>query len=113
MADENQVYFSHRQPKLVVRVAHKFYYGSTLYIIMRSAKFKTFYGTFYKHCYIATNNIPFGRSYIFAGLVGVRKVASADNRSIFYRACTKFVTRFASKINCSKTVKNRKNPFFF
>ena len=27
---------------------------------------------------------------------GVRKVASADNRSIFYRACAKFVTRFAS-----------------
>ena len=53
MADEKQVYF-HRQPKLVVRVAHKFYYGSTLYIIMRSAKFKTLYGTFYKYCYIAT-----------------------------------------------------------
>ena len=33
-------------------------------------------------------------------LVTVQKVASADNRSIFYRACTKFVTGFASKINC-------------
>ena len=72
----------------------------------------------------------------------VRKVASADNRSIFYRACAKFVTRFASKINrhglssngasfagikkiattlicyarltqCSKPVKHRKNPFFY
>ena len=55
MGDEKQVYFSHRQPKLVERVAHKLYYGSTLYIIMRSAKLKTLYGTFYKHCYIATN----------------------------------------------------------
>ena len=72
----------------------------------------------------------------------MRKVASADNRSIFYRACAKFVTRFASKINrhglssngasfagikkiattlicyarltqCSKPVKHRKNPFFY
>ena len=111
MADEKQVYF-HRQPKLVVRIAHKFYYGSTLYIIMRSAKFKTLYGTFYKHCYIAANDIPCGRGYIFARLVGVRKVASVYNRSIFYRACAKFVTRFLSKINCSKTVKSRKNPFF-
>ena len=55
MGDEKQVSFSHRQPKLVERVAHKLYYGSTLYIIMRSAKLKTLYGTFYKHCYIATN----------------------------------------------------------
>ena len=59
MADEKQVYFSHRQPKFVVRIAHKLYYGSTLYIIMRSAKFKTLYGTFYKHCYIAINNISY------------------------------------------------------
>ena len=29
----------------------------------------------------------------------LRKVASADNRLIFYRACVKFVTRFARKIN--------------
>ena len=29
----------------------------------------------------------------------MRKVASADNRSIFYRACVKFVTWFVSKIN--------------
>ena len=27
------------------------------------------------------------------------KAAPADNRSIFYRACLKSVTRFASKIN--------------
>ena len=86
------------------------------------------------------------RGYIFAVWAGVRKVASADNRSIFYRACAKFITRFASKINrqqapvvrsvvkwrefrgnnkialtlicyakltqCSKLVKNRKNPVF-
>ena len=36
------------------------------------------------------------RGYIFAVWAGVRKVASADNRSIFYRACAKFVMRFAS-----------------
>ena len=70
----------------------------------------------------------------------MRKVVSADNRSIFYRACAKFVTRFASKSNrhvchqmrrvsrkykkiattlicyarlsqCSKPVKNSKNSF--
>ena len=29
----------------------------------------------------------------------MRTVASADNRSIFYRECAKFVTRFARKIN--------------
>ena len=45
------------------------------------------------HCY------PASRGYIFAVGAGVRKVASADNRSIFYRACAKFVTQFASKIN--------------
>ena len=28
------------------------------------------------------------------------KVASADNRLIFYCVCTKFITQFASKINC-------------
>ena len=39
MADEKQVYFSHKQTKLVVTVAHKLYYGSTLYITIRSAKF--------------------------------------------------------------------------
>ena len=39
---------------------------------------------------------PVSRGYIFAVWAGVRKVASADNRSIFYRACAKFVTRFAS-----------------
>ena len=42
---------------------------------------------------------PESRGYIFAVWAGVRKVASADYRSIFYRACAKFATRFASKIN--------------
>ena len=42
---------------------------------------------------------PASRGYIFALWAGVRKVASAEDRSIFYRACAKFVTRFASKIN--------------
>ena len=39
---------------------------------------------------------PASRGYIFAVWAGVRKVASADNRSIFYRACAKFVTQLAS-----------------
>ena len=39
---------------------------------------------------------PASKGYIFAVWDGERKVASADNRSIFYRACAKFVTRFAS-----------------
>ena len=39
---------------------------------------------------------PASRGYIFAVWDGERKVASSDNRSIFYRACAKFVTRFAS-----------------
>ena len=43
---------------------------------------------------------PASRGYIFAVWASVRKVASAEDRSIFYRACAKFVTRFASKINC-------------
>ena len=30
----------------------------------------------------------------------MRKVASVDNRSIFYRACAKFVSWFVSKIHC-------------
>ena len=42
------------------------------------------------------SDYPASRGYIFAVWAGVRKVASADNRSIFYRACAKFVTRFAS-----------------
>ena len=42
---------------------------------------------------------PASRGYIFAVWAGVRKVASAEDRSIFYRECAKFVTRFASKIN--------------
>ena len=50
--------------------------------------------SFWEQC----NCYPAGRGCIFAVWAGVRKVASADNRSIFYRACAKFVTRFASKI---------------
>ena len=42
---------------------------------------------------------PTSRGYIFTVWAGVRKVASAEDRSIFHRACAKFVTRFASKIN--------------
>ena len=42
---------------------------------------------------------PASRGQIFAEWAGVRKVTSDDNRSIFYRACAKFFTRFASKIN--------------
>ena len=53
--------------------------------------------SFWEQC----NCYPASRGYIFAvwaGVRKVRKVASADNRSIFHRACAKFVTRFASKI---------------
>ena len=50
--------------------------------------------SFWEQC----NCYPASRGYIFAVWAGVQKVASADNRSIFYRACAKFVTRFASKI---------------
>ena len=85
-------------------------------------------------------NYPASRGYTFAVLAGVQKVASADNRSIFYRACMKFITWFVGKINhqvycqmawfcgnkkiattlicyarlsqCSKPVKNRKKPIF-
>ena len=35
----------------------------------------------------------------FAVWAGVHKVALADNRSIFYCAYVKYVTRFVSKIN--------------
>ena len=48
---------------------------------------------------------PASRGYIFAVWAVLRKVASADNHSILYRACEKFVTRFASK-------NRKKNPFF-
>ena len=37
---------------------------------------------------------PACRGYIFAVWAGVRKVASANSRSIFYRACAKFVSTF-------------------
>ena len=50
--------------------------------------------SFWEQC----NCYPATRSYIFAVWAGVRKVASTVNRSIFYRACAKFVTPFASKI---------------
>ena len=36
---------------------------------------------------------PASRGYIFAVRVVVRKVASADNRSIFYRACVQISRR--------------------
>ena len=42
---------------------------------------------------------PASRGYIFALSAVVGKVAFSDNHSIFYHACVKFVTRFASKIN--------------
>ena len=42
---------------------------------------------------------PASRGYIFAVWAVVQKVASADNHSIFYLGCTKFVARFTSKIN--------------
>ena len=53
-----------------------------------------------------TEDYPASRGYIFAIRAGVRKVASADNRSIFYRACAKFVTRFASNCWFVKSVKS-------
>ena len=46
---------------------------------------------------------PASRGYIFAVWAVLRKVASADNHSILYRACAKFVTRFASKNRKKKT----------
>ena len=56
--------------------------------------------TIKKNCLVVyASQYPASRGYIFAVWAGVRKVASADNRSISYRACAKFVTRFASKIN--------------
>ena len=42
-----------------------------------------------------TATYPASRGYIFTVWAVVRKVASADSRSIFYRACAKFVTPFA------------------
>ena len=42
-----------------------------------------------------TATYPASRGYIFTVSAVVRKVASADSRSIFYRACAKFVTPFA------------------
>ena len=51
---------------------------------------------------------PASRGYIFAVWAsGVRKVASADNRSSFYRACARLVTWFASKIIVIPFVKVR------
>ena len=42
---------------------------------------------------------PASRGHIFAVWAVMQKVASADNRSIFYHASMKIVTRLASKIN--------------
>ena len=39
----------------------------------------------------------------------MRKVASADDRSIFYRAFAKIVTQFVSKINRRQITKNEKS----
>jgi len=43
---------------------------------------------------------PASRGQIFAVWAGVRKVASADNRSIFYRACPNIRHAIRPKINC-------------
>ena len=59
----------------------------------RGPDFKVFPGR------IPPDPYPASRGYIFAVWSVVRKVTSADNRSIFYHACAKFVTWFASKIN--------------
>ena len=50
---------------------------------------------------------------IFAVWAGVRKVASADNRSIFYRACAKFVTRFASNWFVKSAWVSRENYYTY
>ena len=50
---------------------------------------------------------PARRGYNFAVWAGVRKVASAENRSIFYRACAKFVTRSQAKLIFRSVVKGR------
>ena len=42
---------------------------------------------------------PVSRGYIFTVWAVMRKVASANNHSIFCCACAKFITRLASKIN--------------
>ena len=52
---------------------------------------------------------PVSRGYIFALWAVVGKVAFADNHSIFYYACVKFVTWFTSKINrqvCHQMTRN-------
>ena len=54
---------------------------------------------YWSRCFERTLQVfiyPASRGYIYAVWGGVRKVASDDNRSIFYRACAKFVTRFAN-----------------
>ena len=86
---------------------------------------------------VILNSYPVSRNSTFCCVNWrVRKEASADNRSIFYRACAKFIMQFVSKINrqvchgnkkiattlvcyarltqdsCSKPVKNRKKPVF-
>ena len=57
------------------------------------------------YCYSCiTCSLPdckcYSRGYIFAVWAVGWKVASANNHSIFYCACVKFVTRFARKIDC-------------
>ena len=48
---------------------------------------------------------PASRGYIFAVWVGVRKVASADNRSIFYCACMKLSGHLQAKLIVRSVVK--------
>ena len=84
----------------------------------------TYYSTKNPINKLAMNNrtlYPASRGYIFAVWAGVRKVASADKRSIFYRACAKFVTRFASnwlsarvsrESNLRKLLSNNSPPAF-
>ena len=47
---------------------------------------------------ITTFAYPASRGYIFTGWAGVQKVASADNCSIFYCVCTKFVIAIRKQI---------------
>ena len=49
---------------------------------------------------VILNSYPVSRNSTFCCVNWrVRKEASADNRSIFYRACAKFIMQFVSKIN--------------
>ena len=44
-------------------------------------------------------SVPCEQELFFAVWAVMPKVASAEKRSIFYRACSKFITQFASKSN--------------